>query len=221
MQPVAPLPTEPWFNAVSHLIGAVLSLLGMVVLVVSAANEHKAWHVVAFTIYGCSMVVLFLASTLHHSVRASSRINHLLRKADHVAIFLLIAGSVTPICLVAVRNVWGLTIMGIVWAWGLVGIGLVIRFANLSRWVTTPMYLGMGWMGILLARPLIASTGSEGGLLLLCGGLFYTVGALMLALEFPNPIPGKFGPHEVWHIQVLLGAICHYLLMYWCVLPLR
>ncbi len=212
-------PTDDRFNTISHLVGAVLALLGTAILVGIASHEHKPWQVASFCVYGVCMVALFLASTLHHGLRIP-RLEHVFRKADYIAIFLLIAGSFTPICLVTVRTTAGLTVLAIVWALAVVGIFLVVRIPNLSRGVTTPMYLGMGWLALPLVHSMTTVTGPQGEFLLLAGGLCYTLGAIMLAFKFPNPLPGRFEHHEVWHVLVLMGALSHYLLMYRCVLPL-
>lgn len=211
--------TDEVINTVTHMSGAVFSLLGMVLLVVNAASQGDPWKIAAFSIYGFSLLLLFVSSTFHHGLNLSPRLNSFFRLFDYVAIYALIAGSYTPICLVVNRNIWGWSVFGVVWAIAAVGIVIKSVFQNLPRWVSHTLYLSMSWVGIVLMVRSIPLFGLSGFALLLGGGIFYTVGAAIYYFEKPNPVPGKFGFHEIWHLFVLAGAFLHYLFMYFVVLP--
>ncbi len=211
--------TDEVLNTVTHMVGAVFSLLGAVLLIVLAASKGDPWKIISFSIYGFSLILLFLASTFHHGLDLSERMNNLFRLFDYIAIYVLIAGSYTPICLVMGRNQWGWSIFGVVWVLAAVGITIKSIFPNLPRWVSHTLYLSMSWVGIVLMIRLIPLFGLSGFSLLLGGGIFYTVGAAVYYFEKPNPFPGKFGFHEIWHLFVLAGAFLHYLFMYFIILP--
>jgi hemolysin III len=211
--------TDERVNTATHLSAAILSLLGTVLLIVYASMAAKPWHIVSFSIYGLSLTGLFMASTLHHGVRASRRVEEILRSIDYFAIYVLIAGTFTPICLVVLRGPLGWSVFGVCWAVGLAGIALKAVFAGLPRWVSVTIYSTMGWLGGVLALPVYRALGWQGVALVGAGGVLYTVGALIFSAERPNPVPGKFGFHEIWHIFVVLGAAAHYAFMYLLVLP--
>ncbi len=211
--------TDEVINTITHMAGAVFALLGLVILVVTASSRGEVWKIISFSIYGFSLFFLFLCSTFHHGLNLSDRLNDFFRLFDYVAIYILIAGSYTPICLVLGRGVWGWSVFGVVWIIAAVGIVVKSIFPDLPRWVSHTLYLSMSWVGIILMIKLIPLFGIGGFVLLLGGGIFYTVGAAIYYLEKPNPIPGKFGFHEIWHLFVLAGAFLHYLFMYLVVLP--
>lgn len=211
--------TDEIVNTVTHLTGAIFSLLGMVLLIVLSSSEGDPWKIAAFSIYGFSLLLLFLASTFHHGLDISERFNRFFRLFDYIAIYVLIAGSYTPICLVINRNVWGWSIFGVVWLVAAAGITVKAVFPGLPRWVSHTLYLSMSWVGIVLMVRSIPLFGFCGFALLLGGGVFYTGGAAIYYLEKPNPVPGKFGFHEIWHLFVLAGAFLHYLFMFLIVLP--
>ena len=210
---------EPW-NAITHGVGVLLALVGGVLLVVLSAGDGR--RTVAFAIYATSLVLLYLASTLLHAVRARPEVLRRLRVFDHAAIYLLIAGTYTPIALVSLASVspaWGWSIFGI--AWGAAGLGVLFKLVWLDapRWLSTALYLALGWMAVVAIAPLLqALPGSAIGWLA-AGGAFYSVGAVIYALKRPDPWPQVFGYHELWHLFVLAGSICHYVLMLRYVLP--
>jgi len=203
----------------THMAASVFALLGMVILIVQASAAGKPWHVVSFTIYGASLFFMFLVSTLHHSVKAAPKTRARLRALDYIAIFFLITGSMTPICLIVLRGPLGWSVLGVGWTVALVGVALRGAWHDLPKWVTTTLYVTLGWLCVVLAYPLLRAIGWHGLLVALLGGVFYTVGAAIFAMEKPNPIPGIFGFHEIWHLLVIAGAATHYGLMYWFVLP--
>jgi len=210
---LSPHVTDERVNAATHLGAAVFALLGSVILVVESARRGSMWHVVGFSIYGTCLVGLFVASTLHHGLSARPRVAGILRTLDYLAIFLLIAGTFTPVCLTIARGTLGWSLLGVVWSIALVGMVLRGRFPGLPHWVTSTLYACLGWMGVLLAPFVHAATGVPGLALLAVGGILYTVGVVIFSLERPNLWPGRFGFHELWHVLVIAAAACHYALM--------
>jgi hemolysin III len=211
--------TDEVWNTITHLGGTVFSLLGVVLLLVLASTAKKPWHIVSFAIYGTALFTVFLSSTLHHGVKASPKIEEILKQMDYIAIFPLIAGTYTPLCLVMSRNPVGWSIFGVIWAVAAAGITIKAMFPDIPKWVTNTLYVSQGWVGAILVFLLWSSLQWHGFMLIAAGGLFYTVGSFIFYLERPNPLPGVFGFHEVWHIFVILGALCHWLVMFFYVLP--
>ncbi|MBI9105377.1 MAG: hemolysin III family protein [Spirochaetales bacterium] len=211
--------TDEVINTVTHTAGAAFSLLGMVFLIVQSAIYGSVWHVVGFSIYGASLFLLFLASAFHHGIDGSDRLNAFFRLFDYLSIFILIAGTYTPLCLVLSRDSWGWSTFGVVWL--LAGAGVTIKavFPSIPKWFTNTLYICMGWIGAALIIHLIPKVGLWGVSMILLGGILYSVGAVIFYIEKPNPIPGKFGFHEIWHLFVLGGAAIHYLFMFYIVLP--
>lgn len=216
----SPHVTDEIFNTVTHLTGAIFAVLGTVMLVVESAAAGKVWHVVSFGVYGSSLILLFIASALHHGINASRRTEEFLRTLDYLAIFPLIAGTYTPFCLIALRGVLGWSIFGVVWGIAAVGIVLKASIVTLPKWISNTFYLSLGLMSIVLIVPLSAALGAAAVGLLILGGIFYIGGNVIFSIERPNPLPGKFGFHEIWHLFVLAGALSHYLMMYFFILPL-
>jgi len=216
----SPHVTDEVFTTVSHLTGAILSVLGTVLLVVEAAAAGNVWQVVSFAIYGSSLILLFVASTLHHGVNASPRTEEVLRTFDYLAIFPLIAGTYTPFCLVVLRGTLGWSVFGVVWGVSIVGISLKAAIHSLPKWISNTFYLTLGLMSLVLVFPLLSALNITAVGLLLLGGIFYVAGNVIFSIERPNPIPGKFGFHEIWHVFVLAGALSHYLMMYFYILPM-
>ena len=207
-------------NSFSHLVGVFLSIAAMVVLIVMSGPDP--WRIVSFTIYGASGIVLFTASTLLHTIIASERVEYVLRRFDHSAIFIYIAGCYTPIALVSLRPehpVWAWVLFGSVWALAVAGTIFKVFWFTAPRWLSTALYLGMGWNAVLAISPMLSVLGLGAILWLAAGGLFYTVGAIIYALRWPDFRPGIFGYHELWHFFVLAGSICHFMMMFLHVLP--
>jgi hemolysin III len=197
---------EP-FNAASHGIGVPLSVLGLVYLVVQADG---ALATAAVAVYGVSLTALYLASTLHHGVPGEGRIRRVLRRLDHTAIFLLIAGTYTPVALLALPPGWGWTLFGIVW--GLTAVGIVTKnlFLEMPRWGTVSIYLAMGWTALVAVKPMFTVFSWSALAWLAGGGLFYSVGAVIYATGWPDPMPDKIGAHGIWHLFVLAGSALHF-----------
>ena len=192
------------FNALSHLVGAILALAGAIVLVVLASIGGDPWKVVGVSIYGMTLVVMYSSSTLYHSVRGGAK--DFLRKMDHQSIYLLIAGSYTPFCLVTLRGPWGWSLFGIVWGLAVLGGLQDLRPRNDARVLSVVIYLLMGWVAVVALVPLLQVLGVAGFAWLAVGGLFYTVGIVFYALD-----TRLSHAHGVWHLFVLAGSAAHYI----------
>ncbi|RXK55365.1 hemolysin III family protein [Oleiharenicola lentus] len=203
---------EELANRLTHGVGALLGVAGLVLMVVASARHGDAWHVVSTAIFGTTLVLLYTASTAYHSVESEKR-RLLLRKFDHAAIFLLIAGTYTPFVLVTLRGVWGWSLFGVVWGLAVVGVTLKFWFAGRFRVVSTLIYLAMGWLVMIAIKPLMAALSADGMKLLVAGGLCYTGGAVFYLWK---RLPYH---HAIWHLFVLGGSICHWAAVYFHVVP--
>lgn len=192
------------FNSITHLVGAALSLAGLVVLVVFASSLGDPWKIVSFSIYGTSLFMLYTLSTLYHSLRG--RAKEIFKKLDHVAIYLLIAGSYTPFTLVTLRGVWGWSLFGIIWGLAITGIIVDSLHKKGSRAIQMAIYLLMGWLILVAMYPLILALATGGLVLLVLGGVFYTSGIIFYALD-----KRLKHAHGIWHLFVLAGSISHFL----------
>ena len=190
-------------NSITHLIGTCLAIAGMIVLIVLAGRKGDPWKIVSFSIYGATLVVLYLFSTLYHSIRGTSK--KIFQKIDHSAIYLLIAGSYTPFALVTLRGAWGWSIFGVIWGLALFGIIQDTLLAEGRRILSVVIYLLMGWLALVAIRPLARALPGAGMAWLVIGGVFYTAGVLFYALDKKI----SFG-HEIFHLFVLAGSACHY-----------
>lgn len=216
----SPHATDEVFNASSHLAGSLLSILGLAMLVSKSSVEGKVWHIVAFSIFGGMSFALFFCSFLHHGLH-SPRFDHIFRMADYMCIYLMIAGTFTPLCLVFMHKFWrGWTYFGAAWMIATMGItSHAIWGEKLPKWLSNTLYGVMGFMGFLIAPSLYGYMGLGGVAALALGGVAYIVGLVVFVVEEPNPIPGRFGFHEVWHSLVLIGAALHWFVMYHYVQP--
>ena len=210
---------RPW-SAITHGAGAVLGALATAVLVAGAARLGDVWKLVSFAIYGLSMTALYTASTLYHCVNTTVAGRVALRKLDHASIYFLIAGSYTPVCLIALRGAWGWTMFGIIWALAIAGLVMSLTWINCPRIVTSTVYIAMGWLAVFAIYPLWRVLGTRGVLWLLAGGVLYTVGGVLYALKWPGRDNPRFGCHEVFHVFILLGSIAHFAMMHQILLPL-
>lgn len=192
------------FNSISHLIGAVAALVGVVIVVVVATRQGDPWKIVSFSIYGVTLFLLYTLSTLYHSLRGKAK--RIFRKLDHLSIYLLIAGTYTPFTLVTLRGVWGWTIFGIIW--GLAVFGIVLEFLPQkgNRAWSVVVYVLMGWLVLVALGPLLQALPARGFFWLLLGGLFYTGGLVFYCLDEKIR---HF--HGIWHLFVLAGSASHYL----------
>lgn len=203
---------EELVNALTHGVGLAASVAGLVLLVVYAALRGSAWHVVSCSIYGATLILLFNFSMLYHLARGG-RAKRVFQILDHSSIFLLIAGTYTPFMLVTLRGGWGWSLFGVVWGLCVVGIVCEATIAHRFRLVSLPIYLGMGWLIVLAGRPLLRTLPTGGEILLVSGGLAYTVGAVFYAME---RVPFA---HGIWHLFVLAGSICHWCAVMFYVIP--
>ena len=199
-------------NAITHGVGAVLSIVALVVLVGIAALWGTGWHLASAIVYGVTMFVLYMASTLYHSIQ-HQRARHVFKVIDHAGIYLLIAGTYTPFTLVTIRNDGGWWLFTIVWALALAGISLEAFWVYRPKWVSAVVYLAMGWLALAAIRPLMANLEPGGVWLLVGGGLAYSAGTVFYVLKRV-----KF-MHAVWHLWVLAGTVLHFLAVMLYVFP--
>ena len=193
-----------YFNSISHLIGAVAAIAGLVILVVYASLEGDPWKIVSYSIYGTTLVLLYFFSSLYHSIREPTK--SILRKFDHYSIYLLIAGTYTPFTLVTLRGGWGWSVFGVVWFLAALGIIVDALHKKGERIFQVIIYLVMGWLILVGINPLLDALPTNGFYWLLAGGLFYTVGIVFYALDKKI----RHG-HGIWHLFVLAGSIAHYI----------
>lgn len=205
-------PIEEIANSITHGMGAVAAVAGLAVLVVFAAMHGDPWKVAAFSIYGATLVLLYLASTLYHGIQApaAKRVFHIF---DYCGIYLLIAGTYTPFTLVNLRGAWGWAVFGVVWGAALFGIVFQTFFLGRYRVATVAAYVAMGWVIVVALKPTLAAVNTVGIALLLAGGLSYTCGIAFYAWR---RLPFH---HAVWHLFVLAGSAFHFLAMFFSVLP--
>lgn len=190
-------------NSVTHLIGAVLAVVGLVVLLVTATRQGDPWKTSSFAIYGAALLLLYVCSVLYHSLRG--RAKALFRKLDHCAIYLLIAGTYTPFALVTLRGPWGWSLFGIVWGLALLGIAQELIIAGGTRVASLVIYLLMGWLALIAVVPLARALSLAGFIWVLIGGVVYTVGIVFYALDDKLP-----HGHGIWHLFVLGGSGVHF-----------
>ncbi len=199
-------------NAITHGLGVGLSIAALVLLIVVAATKGNGWHLASAIVYGTTLLLLYLGSTLYHSI-PGEKARHVLKIIDHSAIYLLIAGTYTPFTLVTLRDSGGWWLFGIVWSLAAVGISLEAFWVYRPKWVSAVVYLGMGWLVVTAMHPLMANLAAPGFWLLVAGGLAYTLGTVFYVLK---KIPYM---HAVWHLFVLGGSVCHFLAVMLFVLP--
>jgi hemolysin III len=203
---------EELANAITHGFGLLLSLVGAIALIAVSILHGTAWHIASCGVYGFTLVLLYLSSTLYHAISAP-HLRRTLQLFDHSAVYLLIAGTYTPFTLVNLRGGWGWTLFGVIW--GLTLAGIVFKYLALGRFpvLSTPIYLLMGWLVVLGIKPVLTFVSLHGFLWLLGGGLFYTVGVFFFASK---RIPYS---HAIWHVFALCGSVCHYWAVFFYVLP--
>lgn len=190
-------------NAWTHLVGAILAAIGACWMLMTALLEGDTWKTVSAAVYGIALVMLYSASTIYHSVRG--RAKTIMQKVDHFSIYLLIAGSYTPFCLVTLRGPWGWTLFAVVWTLAIVGIGQDIKPRSEARVLSLVIYAVMGWIVLVAVKPLIAALGLAGFTWLALGGMFYTVGIVFFALD------GRVRHfHGIWHLFVIAGSTLHF-----------
>jgi hemolysin III len=205
-------PLHEIVNSVTHGIAAAFSIAGLSVLVVLAVLKGDPWRIVSFSIYGGTLVALYLTSTLYHGIAAPAA-KRFFRRLDHAVIFLLIAGTYTPFTLVLLRGAWGWFLFGTVWTLAVLGIGLKVFFMDRSEVVSIALYLLMGWAGVLAIKPAIMVMPPAGIVWMVIGGLSYSLGVIFYAWE---RLPFN---HSIWHLFVVGGSVCHFFVVLFVVLP--
>jgi len=198
---------EP-FNGLSHLGGAIAAIFGQIALLV--VGWSGAAKIISLFIYGLSLILLFSVSTIYHITKAKPSILQTLRKLDHCAVFILIAGTYTPFCIIAFTGFYRWGLLAIIWTIAVIGIVVKIFYVSAPRWLNAIVYITMGWICISAVGQMPAVLPVKTFVWLIFGGVIYTLGAAIYATKIFNFIPGRFGFHEVWHIFVLLGALAHF-----------
>lgn len=206
---------EPW-SAFTHFVGMVLAALAAFPLLHKAVGSGSRAAVVAMAIFMASMVLLYGASALYHSVVASERVLKVFKKVDHMMIFVLIAGSYTPICMIVLGGKSGYALLAAVWGLALAGIVVNALWINCPRWFSSVIYIAVGWVCVFVFRELLATLPPMGFFWLFAGGVIYTIGGIIYALKIPlfNNLHEGFGNHEIFHLFVMAGSVCHFIFMY-------
>jgi len=202
-------------SSLTHLIGALLSVAGLVLLVVFAAKNGNSWQIISFSLFGASLILAYCASAFYHIAHKENRKKEILRRIDHAMIYVLIAGTYTPIALVPLRGGWGWSLFGVIW--GLAIIGIIWKLLNLHMpsWLSSIIYLLLGWLIIIAIVPLLHTINLVGFLWLLGGGISYSIGVIFFGLGEMLPKKRWFGMHEIFHLFVMLGSFCHWWMMFW------
>lgn len=201
-------------NSITHGVGAVLSLAGLILLLSEAIQQGSLDQILAFSLFGLSMVLLYTASSLYHALPVKEKTLELLRKLDHSMIYILIAGTYTPICLLVLEGGWKWGLFATIWTLAAIGIVKKFLWMNAPRWLSTFFYLAMGWLAVLLFPTLMDKLPPGFLIWIAAGGIAYSTGALVYGFKRPNPIPYWFGHHEIWHLFVLAGTFSHFWAIY-------
>ncbi|GAA6377617.1 hemolysin III family protein [Firmicutes bacterium i23-0019-B6] len=203
-------------SAITHFIGMLMAIFAAVPLLIKAAHEPSRIYVISLAVYSASMILLYAASTTYHTFDISVKINTILKKWDHMMISILIAGSYTPICLLVLKGKTGLILLAIVWSFAIIGILIKAFWVYCPKWVSSILYIGMGWTCVLAFTQILNSMSRTSFIWLLIGGIIYTVGGIIYALKLPifNSKHKNFGSHEIFHLFVMGGSMCHFVVMY-------
>jgi hemolysin III len=204
---------EEIFNSITHAIGALVSIAGLVLLIVFSSIYGNSSHIISCTIFGFTLVLLYTASTLYHSFRKPN-LKHLFKILDHSCIYILIAGTYTPFMLVTVSGILGWSIFALVWSLTIIGVVLKVFFVHRFKIISTIAYILMGWLVIFAIKPLFQILPGGGLALLICGGLAYTLGTIFYSWD---KLPFN---HAIWHLFVLTGSVCHFCAVIFYVIPL-
>ena len=207
-------------SAITHFIGMLMAIFAAVPLLIKAAHEPGRIYIISIAVYAASLALLYAASTTYHTFDRSEHVNTILKKIDHMMISVLIAGSYTPICLLVLKGKLGTTLLCIVWGIAIAGILIKAFWVYCPRWVSSVLYIGMGWTCVLAFTQILNSMSPAAFGWLLAGGIIYTAGGVIYALKLPlfNARHGGFGSHEIFHLFVMAGSVCHFIFMYQYVL---
>lgn len=208
-------------SAITHFIGMLMAIFAAIPLLIKAAHEPGHIYVVSLAIYAASLILLYAASTTYHTFDKSKKINTILKKIDHMMIFVLIAGSYTPICLLVLDKKTGIPLLALVWGIAIAGILIKAFWVYCPKWISSVLYIGMGWTCVLAFTQILNSLSPAAFGWLLAGGIIYTVGGIIYALKLPlfNNKHKNFGSHEIFHLFVMGGSACHFIVMYAYLLP--
>ena len=208
-------------SAITHFIGMLMAIFAAVPLLIKAANEPGRIYIISLTIYAASLILLYAASTTYHTFDISEKVNTVLKKIDHMMISILIAGSYTPVCLIVLKGRTGIILLSIVWGIAIVGILIKAFWVYCPKWVSSVLYIGMGWTCVLAFTQILNNMSPAAFGWLLAGGIIYTVGGVIYALKLPlfNSRHKNFGSHEIFHLFVMGGSACHFVVMYAFLLP--
>ncbi len=198
-------------NGLTHLFAAVAAAMGLVVLLY--VGRDSLFKQVSLFVYASSLVLMFAASAAYHLIRGGPRISLLLRKLDHTSIYLLIAGTYTPICLQFLTGIWQWGILAVIWSMAAIGIIVKMFVIHAPRWITAAVYILMGWLSLFAIPEILRSMPEAALIWLVVGGVLFTAGAAVYVTERPDWFPGVFGFHELWHIFVILGCISHFIVI--------
>ena len=203
-------------SAITHFIGMMMAMFAATPLLIKAARQPDKIHMIALAIFITSMILLYAASTLYHTLDLSQKANKMLKKIDHMMIFILIAGTYTPICIIALPQPLGVRLLALVWGIALVGIVVKMFWVTCPKWFSSILYIGMGWTCVLAFTQILNSLSKAAFGWLLAGGIIYTIGGIIYALKLPifNAKHKYFGSHEIFHLFVMGGSICHFIVMY-------
>ena len=208
-------------SAITHFIGMLMAIFAAVPLLIKAAHEPSRIYIGSLTVYAISLILLYAASTTYHTFDISPKVNTILKKIDHMMISVLIGGSYTPVCLLVVKGTRGITLLCIVWAFAIAGILIKAFWVFCPKWISSVLYIGMGWTCVLAFSQILNNMSSAAFAWLLTGGIIYTVGGVIYALKLPifNSRHKNFGSHEIFHLFVMGGSMCHFVVMYAFLLP--
>ena len=208
-------------SAITHFIGMLMAIFAVVPLLIKAASEPGRIYIISLAVYAASLILLYAASTTYHTFDISEKVNTILKKIDHMMISVLIAGSYTPVCLIVLKGKTGLILLSIVWAIAIAGILIKAFWVYCPKWVSSVLYIGMGWTCVLAFTQILNNMSPAAFGWLLAGGIIYTVGGVIYALKLPifNNRHKNFGSHEIFHLFVMGGSACHFVVMYAFLLP--
>ena len=203
-------------SAITHFIGMLMAIFAAIPLLIKAAPEPDRIYIISIAVYALSLILLYAASTTYHTFDRSKKVNTILKKIDHMMISVLIAGSYTPICLLVLKGRTGILLLSIVWGIAIAGILMKAFWINCPKWVSSVLYIGMGWTCVLAFTQILNSMSPAAFGWLLAGGLIYTIGGVIYALKLPlfNRKHQYFGSHEIFHLFVMGGSACHFIVMY-------
>lgn len=204
---------EP-INTLTHGVGAILAIVGFIFLIYEAILNESVSQIVAFSLFGISMVLLYTSSSLYHALHVKEKTLELFRKLDHCMIYVLIAGTYTPICLLVLEGSWKWGLFTTVWSLAIIGIIKKFLWMQAPRWLSTLFYLGMGWLAVIIFPILLEKLPMAFLVWISIGGLAYTLGAVIYGIQKPNPVPEWFGHHEIWHLFVMAGTFAHFWAIY-------